>query len=65
MCSSDLTLRRAWRTEETVGICLAAVFFVLFVHSLFYSGFFEDPITWGTLAFAAAFAASRSPAAPA
>jgi hypothetical protein len=59
------TLRRAWRTEETVGICLAAVFFVLFVHSLFYSGFFEDPITWGTVAFAAAFAASRSPAAPA
>lgn len=57
------TLRRAWRVDETVGISLAAVFFVLLVHSLFYSGFFEDPITWGTVAFAAAFAAARSPTA--
>jgi hypothetical protein len=23
------------------------------VHSLFYSGFFEDPIVWGVMAFAA------------
>jgi hypothetical protein len=57
------TLRRAWRSDSTVGIALAAVFFVLFVHSLLYSGFFEDPITWGTLAFAGAFSATRSPGA--
>jgi hypothetical protein len=31
----------------------AAVFLALFVHSLFYSGFFEDPIVWGVMAFAA------------
>ena len=58
-------LRVAWRRDTTIGLGIAAVFFVLFVHSLFYSGFFEDPITWGTLAFAAAFAAARSRAAPA
>jgi O-antigen ligase len=56
-------LRRAWRRDTTVGLGVPAVFFVLFVHSLFYSGFFEDPITWGALALGAAFAASRSPAA--
>ncbi len=56
-------LRDGWRRDSTIGLGMAAVFFVLFVHSLFYSGFFEDPITWGTLAFAAAFAAARSPAA--
>ena len=54
-------LRRGWRSDQTVGVGVAAVFFVLFVHSLFYSGFFEDPITWGALAFAAAFLAARSP----
>jgi hypothetical protein len=38
---------------------------VLFLHSLFYSGFFEDPLTWGVLAFAAtalAVPGSRRPA---
>jgi O-Antigen ligase len=55
-------LRDGWRRDSTIGLGTAAVFFVLFVHSLFYSGFFEDPITWGTLAFAGAFAATRSPA---
>jgi O-Antigen ligase len=54
-------LRDGWRHDSTIGLGTAAVFFVLLVHSLFYSGFFEDPITWGTLAFAAAFAAARSP----
>jgi hypothetical protein len=55
-------LRDGWRRDSTIGLGTAAVFFVLFVHSLFYSGFFEDPLTWGTLAFAAAFAPARSPA---
>jgi hypothetical protein len=31
----------------------SAVFLALFVHSLFYSGFFEDPIVWGAMALAA------------
>jgi hypothetical protein len=49
-----ITLRKTWRRDSTIGLALAAVFGVLFVHSLSYSGFFEDPITWGALAMAAA-----------
>jgi O-antigen ligase len=49
-----VTLRKAWKREATIGLALAAVFGVLTVHSLTYSGFFEDPITWGALALAAA-----------
>jgi hypothetical protein len=33
---------------------LAAVLLVLFVHSLLYAGFFEDPLTWGVFGLAAA-----------
>jgi putative inorganic carbon (HCO3(-)) transporter len=40
--------------DRALGIGLAAVFLTLLVHSLFYSGFFQDPITWGALALAAA-----------
>src|SRR5450759_2539084 len=49
-----VTLRKAWKRDSTIGLSLAAVFGVLFVHSLSYSGFFEDPITWGALAMAVA-----------
>ena len=35
-------------------------FLVLLVHSLFYSGFFEDPIMWGALARAACVASGRA-----
>jgi hypothetical protein len=47
-------LRRLIRRSRLLGICLAAVFLVLLLHSLVYSGFFEDPLTWGVLAFATA-----------
>ncbi len=57
-----ITLRKAWRRDATVGLALAAVFGVLFVHSLSYSGFFEDPITWGALALAAACLPRVAPA---
>jgi O-antigen ligase len=40
--------------SRALAIGLAAVFLTLLVHSLFYAGFFEDPITWGVLAAAAA-----------
>jgi putative inorganic carbon (hco3(-)) transporter len=40
--------------SRALAIGLAAVFLTLLVHSLFYAGFFEDPITWGVLALAAA-----------
>jgi O-antigen ligase len=47
--------------DRALGIGLAAVFLTLVVHSLFYSGFFEDPITWGVLAVAAAALAAARP----
>jgi O-Antigen ligase len=48
-------LRRVVRERDrALGLSLAASFLVLVLHSLFYSGFFEDPITWGVLGVAAA-----------
>jgi O-antigen ligase len=43
------------RRHQALGLSLAAVFLALFVHSLAYSGFFEDPITWLVLGIAASF----------
>jgi hypothetical protein len=45
------------RRHEALGLSLAAVFLALFVHSLAYSGFFEDPITWLVPGIAAAYLA--------
>ena len=51
------------RVEQPLGLALAAVFLVLVVHSLFYSGFFEDPVTWCVLGIASAAVAARAAAA--
>ena len=51
------------RRDVAVGTALGAVLLALFVHSLFYSGFFEDPVTWFALGLAAAFLGAASPAA--
>jgi hypothetical protein len=48
------------RCSRALGLGLAACFLFLVVHSLFYSGFFEDPLTWGILAVAAAAVGVRS-----
>lgn len=48
------------RVERALGFGLGAALLVLFVHSLFYSGFFEDPVTWVTIAVASAALAPRS-----
>jgi O-Antigen ligase len=48
------------RRNRALGLGLAAVFLVLVVHSLVYSGFLEDPITWATLALGSGFLASRA-----
>jgi O-antigen ligase len=56
------TLWAVWRRHRALGLSLAAVFLALFVHSLAYSGFFEDPMTWLVLAVASAFLAA-SPSA--
>jgi hypothetical protein len=53
LAGAAVLLRNAVRRRREVGLGLAASFLVLFLHSLFYSGFFEDPMTWGVLAFAA------------
>lgn len=46
------------RHRRLLGLGLAAVLSVLFVHSLLYAGFFEDPLTWGVLGIAAAVLSS-------
>ena len=46
------------RRERELGYALAAVLLVLFVHSLLYAGFFEDPLTWGVFALAAGVVAT-------
>jgi O-antigen ligase len=51
------------RRSRLLGLGLAGVLVVLFVHSLLYAGFFEDPLTWGVLGIAAAVLSSSTTAA--
>ncbi len=53
------------RRDAALGLTLGAVFVALFVHSLFYSGFVEDPITWVAVALASAYLGSRGAVAEA
>ncbi len=53
------------RRSRLLGLGLAGVLVVLFVHSLLYAGFFEDPLTWGVLGIAAAVLSSSPTAAAA
>jgi len=46
-------LWEAFRRDRVFGLGLAACFLVLLLHSLFYSGFFEDAVMWGVLGVAA------------
>jgi hypothetical protein len=48
-------IERVRRRHAPLGLGLAAVLLGLFVHSLAYSGFFEDPVTWLAIAVAASF----------
>ena len=48
------TFWEVWRRYQALGLALAAVLLALAVHSLFYSGFLEDPVTWVALATASA-----------
>jgi outer membrane protein assembly factor BamB len=58
LAASVLALLFTARRDRLLGVGLAAVLLVLFVHSLLYAGFFEDPLTWGVLAVASAVLAS-------
>ena len=53
-------IRRIRRQDQALGLGLAATLLALVVHSLFYSGFFEDPITWAVLAVASCFVLARA-----
>jgi O-antigen ligase len=53
-------LWEAFRRDRLVGLGLGACFLVLLLHSLFYSGFFEDPVLWGVLGVCAMLVA-RAP----
>ncbi len=59
LAAAALTLLAAVRHERAFGLALSAVFTTIFVHSLVYAGFFEDPLVWGTLALAAAVPSAR------
>jgi hypothetical protein len=48
------------RMQPLFALGLAAVLSVLFVHSLLYAGFFEDPLTWGAIGLTAALLARVS-----
>jgi hypothetical protein len=47
------------RRDKALGLTLGAALLALFVHSLFYSGFFEDPITWFVLGLGASYLATQ------
>ena len=42
------------RRRRLLGLGLSSVLLVVFVHSLLYAGFFEDPLVWGVLGLSAA-----------
>jgi O-Antigen ligase len=48
-------LNAARRLEPAVGLALLSAFLGLFVQSLFYPGFLEDPFTWVVLAIGAGY----------
>jgi O-antigen ligase len=61
LAGAAVVLLRALRQQGALGLGLLGAFVLLFVHALFYSGFFENPTVWGVLGVAAA-ATARLPA---
>ena len=59
LVATALLVETVRRQDAALGLTLAATLIALFVHSLFYSGFFEDPITWLAFAIAAGYLLSR------
>ncbi len=54
LVAGALALLRLAGRDGVLALGLSAVGGMLLVHSLFYAGFFEDPLTWGVLAVSAA-----------
>jgi O-antigen ligase len=52
MAAATRLLQLLTKRDRALGLGAAAVFLALFVHSLFYAGFFEDPIVWGVIGVA-------------
>ena len=52
------------RRVQALALALLGTFTALVVHSLTYSGFFEDPFTWGIVGLAAACLALAPRPAP-
>jgi hypothetical protein len=65
LAAAAWALVRVTRIDRALGLGLSAVLLVVFVHALLYAGFFEDPLTWGALALAAAVLAAQPAAAEA
>jgi hypothetical protein len=59
LAGAAATIAEVRRYDDALGLALGAVLLALLVHSLFYSGFFEDPVTWLALGVASSFLASR------
>src|SRR5581483_8282493 len=59
LAGAFLLLRAAWRRDRLTGLGLAAAFATLLVQSFVYSGFFEDPVMWGSLAVAGLYGLPR------
>jgi O-antigen ligase len=49
MAASARLLYLVTQRNRALGLGAASVFLALFVHSLFYAGFFEDPLVWGVI----------------
>ena len=60
LAGAGALIARVRRRDPALGLGLAATLLALFVHSLFYSGFLEDPVTWLVLAVASSFVLSRA-----
>lgn len=63
LAGAAVLIERVRRRDPILGLGLAAVLLAILVHSIAYSGFFEDPITWVVVAVASAYAASGDPGA--
>jgi putative inorganic carbon (HCO3(-)) transporter len=59
LVGAAILVERVRRLHVELGLTLGAVLLALLVHSLAYSGFFEDPVTWVVIAIGSAFLIAR------